>query len=223
MLLPRLNPRKEAILALTPLVELGAEVGADHGLISAQLLEKGICRRMLVSDISAASLDKARRLFHQQELTDRAHFRVADGLDGMPEPPQAIVIAGMGAKTIIDILETGKEKIGDAALILQPNPDPPALRRYLVSHGFYLEDERLAYEGGRYYVIMRARKGLREYTEKELLLGPWLIKARPEGYEGYLNWRLGCFMREIPLNENAVGYVKEELDALHGGKDSGNH
>ncbi len=194
MPLPPLGPRKAAIIALTPPCAVGAEIGADHGITSAHLVEGGICGRMIVSDISAASLDKARRLFSLHGIGDRAEFIVADGLEALTKPVGAIVIAGMGAETIVGMLERGKERVGEAALVLQSNTRLPVLRRWLMENGFRLDAERLVFEEGRFYIIIRAVIGRVAYSDKELFLGPCLLRERPALLADYLTF-LEAYMR----------------------------
>ena len=214
-LLPAPGARKAAILALTPVCARGAEIGADHGITSAHLLQSGRCGTMIVSDISAASLDKARRPFALHGLEGRAVFRVADGLRALDGPVGAVVIAGMGAQRIAQILSGCTPALAGAAFILQPIPDPPFLRRWLMENGFRLEAERLAREGRRYYIVLRAARGRAAYTPKELLLGPLLLRERPPLWREYLCWRRNCLLAGREAGD-AVGWIKEELDALDG-------
>lgn len=212
LLLPALGARKEAIVALVPRCRVACEVGADHGITSAALLRQGIAERMIVTDISAASLGKAERLFAMHGLGSQADFRVGDGLAVLDGPVDAIVVAGMGAQTIEKVLRAGRDKIGDAALVLQANLDVQRLRRYLMEAGFVIEAERLAREGGRFYVVLRARAGQAACSEKELLLGPCLLAERPEDFEAYVRWRIGC-AREVrgDAQAEAIAMMEEAL------------
>lgn len=213
LLLPAAGPRMEAILSLVPRCDVGMEIGADHGILSAQLLRRGICERLVVTDISPDSLAKARRLFALHGLEDRATFRVADGLQGMAEPVDAIVVAGIGAVTMTDILRQGRGRIGRAALILQPKPDPPAVRRWLAANGFVIEAERLALDGGRFYIAFRARQGIATYTEKELYLGPCLLRNPPPAWDAYLGWLDGCLRAQQGTRaRQALTWIEEAKD-----------
>lgn len=213
LLLPMAGPRVAALVALTPPCALAAEIGADHGIISAHLLRGGRCARMIVADVSAASLAKARRLFAAHGLEERAEFRVADGLDAVDEPVDAILIAGMGAGTMTGILRRGVERIGGAALILQANQDVPAVRAWLAGNGFAIEAESIAREGRRFYVVMRARRGEAAHSARALYLGPCLLRERPDAFAPYLRWRRDCLLRvrradvrqEIEWIEEALG------------------
>lgn len=210
--LPEPGARKRALCELMPRVALAAEVGADHGITSAHLLREGICGRMILSDISAASLEKARRLFALHGLQTQAQFRVADGLDALREPVDAILISGIGARTMCDILKRGRDRIGWAALVLQARPNPQDVRRWLMKNGYAIECERLAYEGGRFYPALRAVRGQADYTEKELLLGPCLLRERPQAFEAYLTWHEACLLRmQSEYAARALRWVREEM------------
>lgn len=210
--LPMPGPRKDALCQLTPQCEVAAEIGADHGITSAHLIRKDICSKMIVSDISAASLDKARRLFEMHEMTDAAEFYVADGMDAINRPVDAIIIAGMGANTMVDILQAGIDRIGDAKLVLQTNTDLDILRRWLMEHDFCIEAEKLVRDSGRFYVVMRALRGKSIYTEKELLLGPRLLHERPLLWMDYLTWRHECLLKvKRENNEDAIMWIEEEM------------
>lgn len=188
----RLDDRLSALAELVGEARQVADIGADHGRLALSLLQAQSDRRVLVSDISAASLDKARRLLLGAPERERTVFVVADGLDALSAMPDtdAIVIAGMGARLIQRILSQGKEKIGGAALCLQPSRDAHFLRAWLQENCFALEAEKLVHAAGRYYVLLKARHGLRTcYTEKELFLGPLLCTQKPTLFAEYLSWR----------------------------------
>jgi tRNA (adenine22-N1)-methyltransferase len=219
MLLPKPGARMQAILSLVPPAPLIAEIGADHGILSAHLLAAGAAGRMIVADISAASLDKARRLFALHEMAERAAFRVADGLNAIAgEAVGAVVVAGMGGKTIIRMLDSGAHLAGGAALILQPNGDPAPLRRWLMDHGYRIDAERLAREDRRYYIALRALLGEAQYTPQELLIGPCLLRERPALLGDYLAWRAACLARaQGESAESALAVIQalqSDMDAV---------
>ena len=178
---------------------LVADIGADHGRLACALLQRLPGLRMIVSDVSADSLDKARRLLAAEGLAERAVLRVADGLAALAgERPDAVVVAGMGAKTIREIVLAGAQAIGDARLILQPNLDAPRLRAFLCAHGFPLEAERIVRAAGRSYVILCARRGACVTLDaKACAIGPCLMAERPPGYAKYLRWRHGVASRVL--------------------------
>ena len=219
--LPTPGERMEAIMRLFAPVHAVAEIGADHGILSAHLVKRKICQKIIVTDRSAVSLEKAKRLFFLHRLGESAVFCVGDGLLALPEPVDAALIAGMGAESIISILEKGKEKLGNAALILQANGKQRLLREWLFANRYTIDDEVIAKEKGRYYIVIRAvqdDKGRADtccsekcFMEKEAFLGPVLMRKRPAYWGEYLSFLQKCLTRERDLDCSALRWVAEEL------------
>lgn len=225
-----LDARLSAIAARIALeANLVADIGADHGRLACALLVTRPKLRMIVSDISADSLAKARRLLEERSLAYRAEFRVADGLRAIkpPESLDAVVLAGMGGATIRDILggAGADTAIGEAKLILQPNKEAAVLREWLCANSFLLYEETVVRANGRYYEILCAQRGESlALTPKQLALGPLLLKHRPPQYPDYLRWReqvlahtLACLRiarernasRETAIAQE-IAWIKEE-------------
>lgn len=201
------------------------DVGCDHGYLSAYLLERNPQLHVLACDVSAPSLDKARLLMASHGYVDRVRFAVADGLAAIDVPVDAIVIAGMGAQTILKIVREGLDKIGDAVLILQANTDLPMLRSGLAVLGFAVQDEAYNEAAGRHYVTMLAEKSAaREITEREALLGAAKDGVQNEGQRAYFSWQRSVRVREMQrvaalgrakgrmeTNSRELGYISEAM------------
>lgn len=167
-----------------------ADIGCDHGYLTAYLLERCPRLRVVASDVSAPSLEKARRLLAEKGLLARAELAVADGLAALREPVDAAVMAGMGAKTILGIVEAGRDRLGEAALIVQANVDLPLLRMGLARLGYGIERECFSQAAGRQYVTLLARPSrAAALTEREALLGAALGGVRDEGQRAYFTWQ----------------------------------
>ncbi|MBQ4609768.1 MAG: SAM-dependent methyltransferase, partial [Clostridia bacterium] len=222
----QLDERLSAIaeLVLEALDGIGApkaaDIGCDHGRLTAHLLERRRDLTMIASDVSAPSLEKARQLLLARGLSGRAQTVVADGLSGITEPVHAIVLAGMGAETILRILEEGRERIGGAALIMQANVDLPLLRGMLAQKGFVVVREVFSHAAGRRYATMLARRGeSRTLTAREALLGTALSGAQDEGQRAYFIWQRGVRVREMEkiatlVSENAAGRMEKNHQEL---------
>ena len=203
-----------------------ADVGCDHGYLAAYLLEKNPQLCVLACDVSEPSLAKARRLMAAQAQAGRVRFAVADGLAALDTPVDAIVIAGMGAQTILKIVREGREKIGHAALIVQANTDLPMLRSGLAALGFPVAQEAHNEAAGRRYVTMLARAGeARKLTEREALLGAARDGVTDEGQRGYFAWQRGVRVREMERvahlgraqermaqNSRELGWISEAMN-----------
>ena len=99
------------------------------------------------------------------------------GMDGTDNENRSVMILGMGAGTILKIVAEGREKIGDAALIVQANVDLPLLRGGLAELGFAIQKEVYCRAAGRHYVTMLARAGEAEMPdERWLMLGAEIDK-----------------------------------------------
>ena len=207
---PQLDERLQAAADLFAACGTGADIGADHGRLSCYLLAHDQCRRMIVADISADSLAKARRLLTLHHLEDRADFRVADGLAALHENVDCVAICGMGGRVMADILERGQQRLHGAALVLSCHTEIPLLRAALVRLGYHLCAERLVRAKGRFYIVLRAEPGQACYTEKELYLGPVLLREKPALWHSYLHWREGVVSCEQG-HEKQLQWIREEM------------
>ena len=185
-----LDPRLSMIASLVGQCSCCADIGCDHGRLGASMLQTGQCERMVLTDISEPSLKKARQLIADLGLEDRVEFAVGDGALALEGPVDAAVIAGMGGTTIARIIREGQSRLKGARLILQPNVAAPQLRKALSECGYAISDERVAKDGRRNYVVIAARPGHSDYSVKELIVGPVLLKRLPDELMPYARFRL---------------------------------
>ena len=75
------DERLSAVLRMLGKAELVADIGCDHGYLSAALLSEGRTERVIASDVSAVSCEKAARLAGSLGLSDRMKVVKADGLE----------------------------------------------------------------------------------------------------------------------------------------------
>lgn len=188
--MPLTDARLTAIMEMLPVCRVTADIGADHGRLGVQLILSGHSDEVWFSDISADSLFKARALVERFKLNNQARFFVGDGAKALPTAPDAAVIAGMGGVTISQIITEAQGKFDNAFLVLQPNVGTTELRKSLMDNGFAICDERVVRAAKRWYVLIAARKGAARYSEKELIVGPKLLKKRNEALRGYAAFRL---------------------------------
>ena len=175
-----------------------ADIGCDHGRLTAHLLERYPELFMIAGDVSEPSLQKARTLLAAHGLAERAKTVVSDGLAGIDRPVHAIVIAGMGAEMILKIVREGRGKIGGAALIVQANVDLPMLRGELAQMGFCAEREVYTRAAGRRYVTMLVREGAaKQLDERKMLLGTAADGVRDAFARDYYLWQRSVRVREM--------------------------
>lgn len=185
-----LDSRLSTIAEMVGRCEAYADIGCDHGRLGAFLLQRGWVQRAFLMDISDPSLEKARALIRLLNFEDRTRFLVSDGADALDSKVDCVVIAGMGGTTAANIVERGRDTFGNARLILQANVGVPELRERLMRAGYQICDERVVKDGRRHYIIIEAIPGKAQYSARELIVGPILLKDRPTELLGYADFRL---------------------------------
>lgn len=154
-----LGPRLTAIAALVPTGSVVADIGTDHAALPIALVRAHRVPRAIASEVVPAPLEYARRVVVEAGCASLVDVRFGSGLSVLqPGEAECIVLAGMGAWTILDIIHAHPEVARTAvALVLQPQTEPELVRRTLAQEGFGLLDERLSREGERFYVVMAYR------------------------------------------------------------------
>lgn len=207
-----LDPRLSTIAEMLGTCTCCADIGSDHGRLGAFMLQNHRVERMCLTDISAPSLDKARKLIALLGLEEKTGFYVGDGALALEEKVDAAVIAGMGGETISEIIEGSNGKLEGARLILQPNVAAPQLRRCLNVNGYRIKDETLVRDGRRIYVIIEAVPGAQTLSDFEYEVGPVILKERPEALADYTAFRLRVARKALSGAQN--GNNQETVDLL---------
>ncbi len=197
----RLQERLLRIAGHVPPGSLAADIGTDHALLPIYLVKKGICQRVVATDLNAGPLAAARSTVALVSMGKRVELRLGDGMTiFQPGEADVFIIAGMGGVKIADILNGAPAVLGQASrLILQPLGGAAQLRRWLLDNNWGLIDEDLVIDDGRYYEIIVAEHhtgldrhamipGLREKDDRDLWLeiGPRLIEKRHPLLVSYL-------------------------------------
>ena len=157
--LPQLDARLSAAAGYVRPGHVAADIGCDHGKLTVDLLVSGRCPKVIAADLRPIPLSKAQENCRKAGCEDRAELRLGNGLEVL-QPGEAtdIVIAGMGAETIIEILQAAPwVRSGAVQLVMVPANKPEILRRWLARRGFALRAETLCQAAGRWYAVMNAR------------------------------------------------------------------
>lgn len=154
-----------------------ADIGADHGYLSIELLLSGKASFVHASELREQPLKKAMENARRFSVGEKMRFSQADGLAAIdPEAVDTIVCAGMGGDLIAQIIEACpwiRQK--KYTLILQPQSSGNDLRRRLGELGFGIEAEVLVEDGGFLYQVLRVRFGnARELTPGQQYISPAL-------------------------------------------------
>lgn len=135
-----------------------ADVGCDHGRLACALVQRGLAARCVAVDISPASIEKTRRFAALVGVSDRVDARLGDGLKPiLPGEADAAAILGVGGSLMARMLEAAAEPLAGARrCVLQPMRGVAEIRRWLFTRGYAVLDDRVVYEGGRYYQVFSA-------------------------------------------------------------------
>ncbi len=156
-----------------------ADIGTDHAYLPVWLLEKKRIAAAIAGDIAEGPCRAAQMTVAMHGLKDKIEVRMGSGLEVLrPGEAQCAAVAGMGASTIIAILEASPQVTEKfEQLVLQPMAGAASLRRWLCGHGWIIKEEALVEDGPHFYEIMSAVHGeSREYSAAEYVIGPALLK-----------------------------------------------
>lgn len=157
MNLPTLSNRLTACCSYIHPGDRVADIGCDHGYLGIYLLLKGIAQSVIAADINQQPLDSAYINAHKYCVKDLMTFYLSDGAKNIPKDFDTMVCAGMGADTIISILEGAPWlKSEQYRLVLQCQSRRPELRKYLYANGWRIEEETLAEDGKFIYPVLLA-------------------------------------------------------------------
>lgn len=158
-----------------------ADIGTDHAYIPIYLIQKGLCKRAVASDVRIGPVQVADRNIARYKLDEKIETRLGSGLSTLGEnEADSIIIAGMGGTLLAELLDAGVQKACNAkVLILQPMNDLDVVRRWLYDHKFDIYDEEMVAEGNKIYCVFSARYDGREraYGDFELHVGEKLVRG----------------------------------------------
>ena len=151
-------PISDRLLACAGFVHPGdriADVGCDHGYLSIHLLQQGIAKSAICSDIRPQPLQSAIRNAEKYGLREKMEFYLSDGVQNILRDFDTLICAGMGADTMVSILEAAPWlQDGKYRLILQCQSKTPMLRQYLSDSGYAITKELVLRDGRFLYTIM---------------------------------------------------------------------
>ena len=187
-------PISDRLLACANFVGRGsrvADIGCDHGYLSIYLLTQGIARSCIASDVREGPLQSAQRNARKFGVANKIEFYLSDGVEILPRDFDCMVCAGMGADTMIHILESAPWlKDEKYTLILQCQSKTPMLRRYLSENGWRIYEEAVLRDGRFLYTIMEVGY-LPEHpklTTGEWYFPPALLENPSADLPAYYKW-----------------------------------
>ena len=222
-------PLSKRLQVCCSLVEPGsrvADIGCDHGYLSIHLLQSGIASSVIASDINEQPLCSARRNANKFGVADNIAFYISDGVQSIPRDFDTLICAGMGADTMISILEAASWlRDSRYRLILQCQSKSPALRAYLSDHGFHIRQEIPLRDGRFLYTVMEiCYEHCRSLQPGETYFSPPLLQSSdPLALEYYqdVRFRLQRAVENQRQKDPIMQLAFEQLKAMNPSESGG--
>lgn len=218
------------------------DIGCDHGFLSICLVSESRAPFAVAADLREGPLLRARSHIEEAGLKNKITTVLCDGVPKNIETllssgwkreekssgagkihRNTLVLTGMGGFLILKILQDAGELLCNfSELILSPQSDEAAVRRYICANGFLIEDEKMILEDGKYYVMIQAAAGTRAakteraenkggtvkvLTRAEEVYGPVLLRKKDAVLYRFLVKRRGI-LSDIDQKLEAAGYLK---------------
>lgn len=174
-----------------------ADIGSDHGKIAIAARQANLAKRIIASDISAESIRKCEIAIERLGI-DGIQTRVGDGIEILDESEyDTVVIAGMGAHEIINILK--KRKTNFSRYILLPHRNAEKLREYLAEESIAPYIDEKVYCEGKFYDLIVAKAGKYMPDEVTVLYGG----GYGEDYKNFVNAECKKLENLLPIVDQA--------------------
>ena len=192
------------LLSLVKYIEHGdipADIGCDHAYLSIYLVLNKIVDKAFISDINEGALNNGIKNIKKYALEANIKAKLSDGINDIDECVNTLIISGMGANTIINILSNKKISQIDK-IITQSNNDHDVLRKYLCNNGYYIYDEEVIKDNNKTYINIVFKRGIKKYRRLELIYGPLLIKYNKD------------YFNDLYLKEKNILYLVKKKNGV---------
>ena len=189
------------------------DIGSDHATVPVELLRRGHCQSVLVTDIRQGPLSAAIRRARKAGLNKGFEARRTDGLEGIDLlEGDVLLISGLGGDTLAGILENQASKLAvPDRIIIQPQTKEEKVRAALQSAGREISQELYVRERDQLYLVMvsdHVNPDLVALSASELYFGPLVLSRLREGDRDqalldYLARRLRRLRKQAPYDQAA--------------------
>lgn len=170
--------RIKQIANLIPNCACVYDVGSDHALLAIDLLQSKKVKLVVNIEKNWHPHNAGKANLAKKHLTTKTVNVLNDGLNDITkmvfEKPNYVVIAGLGGKTIVDILQKKDPNLRkECDYILEANCDINDLRKYLIKSKWNIQYELVCVDRNKFYQIICAKQDLKakKYTNFEIYFG----------------------------------------------------
>ena len=163
-----IDSRMQAVMNFVRAGNRVADVGADHGYLSIELIKSGRASKVIATEKNFEPFKILQKNIFDSGFENFIDVRLGDGLKIFSASEvDTICVAGMGGALIAKILDDAPEVVHAARqLILQPMNATKKIRAWLAENDWKIADEDLAESAGIIYEIICAEKNSPEKNFK---------------------------------------------------------
>ncbi len=215
----QLSNRLRTVAAQLPEGANFADIGSDHAYLPCYVCLRDVDANAIAGEINQGPYESAIEEVERQALTDRIDVRKGNGLEVLrPGEVGQIVLAGMGGPLMTEILREGQNKLtGVQRIIVQPNIEARAVRRWFLHHDYTLVHEEIIEESGHIYEVLTADKReagtASEYQigrrDVQLMMGPYLLEECTEVFKK--KWRKELMKKQFVLEQMKLAKQPDSL------------
>ena len=165
-----IDERLKDIASLIDNCDTIADIGTDHGYLPIYLIQTGVCKKAIASDVAKGPLSKAVENIDKYQLNESIETTLCSGLEKIPSEVDTVIMAGMGANLIIDLIKEAPYKY--ETYILQANLNVNLLREFLSNNNFKIVDEKVSFVGKKFYEILKVKQGQQTLDDMQIKYGP---------------------------------------------------
>lgn len=207
----KLSDRLSSVLKYINSTDIVADIGADHGYLSAAMLDLGVKHVQIVENKTEPLKRAQSTLLGYKNVS----YSLSSGLNELEDCINTVTICGMGGLNIVEILTEDLEKAKKLnKIILQANSKVYELRRFLMDNNFCIIDENIVYEKNKYYEIIVCQYTEKDinYTFEELFFGPFLMKYKSSTFIKKYEMLKKQYQKILCNNE--IDNLKDELSLI---------
>lgn len=142
------------------------DVGCDQALLSKILAKRKIYS--IASDLRPNIIENAKKNLTPLEK-EYITFSVSNGVPTILNEEYTLVLSGMGAHTILDILKNSNYRFNKIITISNNNHD--ILRIEMSKLNYYVLEEEIMKEKGKFYNLIVFDNVKRDYSKEQILVG----------------------------------------------------
>ena len=143
------------------------DVGCDQALLSKILAKRKIYS--IASDLRPNIIENAKKNLTPLEK-EYITFSVSNGVPTILNEEYTLVLSGMGAHTILDILKNSNYRF-NKIITISNNNNNDILRTEMSKLNYYVLEEEIMKEKGKFYNLIVFDNVKRDYSKEQILVG----------------------------------------------------